>query len=235
MKIDQKLVIPSHIAIIMDGNGRWAEKHGKKRTFGHEKGAKIAEKVIEWSVQLGVKYLTLYSFSTENWKRPKQEVDFLFDLFIKYLYAKVKKIVSNDVKIRFNGRIDLLPEKLITACENIEEQSKNNSKLEVILAINYGGRKEILDAIQKIINNGNKEITEELFKKYLYLPDVPDPDLIIRTSGEKRLSNFLIWQSAYSEYYFTKVLWPDFSENDYLKAIKDYSIRKRKYGAIEEK
>lgn len=226
------LKIPSHVGIIMDGNGRWAKLQNKKRTFGHEKGAEVAEKIIQYSADIGVRYLTLYSFSTENWKRPKDEVNFLFKLFIKYLETRLRKIISKGVRMRFSGNIEELPKDVQNSCKKIQEISKNNKKLDLIMALNYGGRQEIITAINKALKSGKSEITENDISSNLYLPDVPDPDLIIRTSGEIRLSNFLLWQSAYSELYFTKKLWPDFTENDYLEAIKEYTKRDRRFGGI---
>ncbi|BBE30649.1 isoprenyl transferase [Tepiditoga spiralis] len=226
------LKIPSHIGIIMDGNGRWAKMQNKKRIFGHEKGAEVAEKIIQYSTDIGVRYLTLYSFSTENWKRPKDEVNFLFKLFIKYLETRLRKIISKGVKMRFSGNLSELPQDVQKSCKKIQEISKDNKKLDLIMALNYGGRQEIINAANNAIKNGKSEITEDDISLNLYLPDVPDPDLIIRTSGEIRLSNFLLWQSAYSELYFTKKLWPDFTENDYLEAIKEYTKRDRRFGGI---
>ena len=223
---------PKHVAIIMDGNGRWAKKQGKKRMFGHEKGAEAAENIIEYASNSGVRYLTLYTFSTENWKRPEEEVNFLFKLFIKYLESRMKKIISKGVRMRFSGRIDKMPEDIQIACKRIEEKSKNNNKLDLIMALNYGARQEITDAVNKLIYEEKKEITKEDIKNNLYLPDVPDVDLLIRTSGEKRISNFLLWQIAYSELYFTDVLWPDFDEKEFDKALYDYARRERRFGGL---
>jgi undecaprenyl diphosphate synthase len=230
--IIEDLKIPSHIGIIMDGNGRWAQKKGKKRNFGHEVGAQVAENVIEWSADLGVRYLTLYSFSTENWKRPESEVNFLFKLFVKYLETRMLKIISKGVRMRFSGRIDKLPLEVQNACSRIENKSLNNDKIDLIMALNYGGRQEIVDSVNKLISQGKSFITEEDILSNLYLNDVPDPDFIIRTSGEERLSNFLLWQSAYSEFYFTDVLWPDFDYEEYIKALKVYNKRVRRFGGI---
>ncbi|HOB15686.1 MAG TPA: polyprenyl diphosphate synthase [Defluviitoga sp.] len=224
--------LPRHVGIIMDGNGRWALKNDRERTYGHEQGAIVAEKVIEWSKDFNIKYITLYAFSEENWKRPKEEVDFLFELFIRYFQVNFKKIIDSGVKIRFIGRIQNLPEEVYETCLEIQEMSKEKEDLNVILALNYSGRQEIVDAVNKILKNTKDEITVNDIQKNLYLPDVPYPDLIIRTAGEQRLSNFLLWQSAYSELYFTEVLWPDFSREDYLNALLDYSKRERKFGGV---
>jgi undecaprenyl diphosphate synthase len=232
--MNDELNIPNHIAIIMDGNGRWAETKNKPRNFGHEKGAKVAEKVIEWSATMGVKYLTLYSFSTENWKRPKSEVNFLFKLFVKYLESRMERLLKQGLRMRFTGDILNLPDDVQKACYNIEKKSENNSGMQTILALNYGGRQEIVDSVNKLIAAGTTKITQEDIFQNLYLNDVPDPDFILRTSGEYRLSNFLLWQSAYSELYFTDVLWPNFSKIEFLKALKDYSKRKRRFGGLEK-
>lgn len=230
--MSDKLKIPIHIGIIMDGNGRWAKLRGLKRTKGHEEGAKVAENVIEWASDMGIRYLTLYSFSTENWKRPKEEVNFLFSLMVRYLESRLNKIIRENVRVRFTGKIDELPENVYNVCKRIEEKSKNNTKIDVILAVNYGGRREIVDAVNKLISQNVNKITIEDISNNLYLPDVPDPELIIRTSGEIRLSNFLLWQSAYSELYFTKTLWPDFNKEELEKAIIDYTKRDRRFGSI---
>ncbi len=214
--------VPTHVGIIMDGNGRWATKSGHDRNYGHQKGAETALnyghqkgaetalKVIEWSKEFGINYLTLYTFSEENWKRPQNEIEFLFDLFIRYFEDNLKRIIENGVNVRFLGRINKLPESLIKTCKEIEDISKNNKDFNLIFALNYSGRQEILDAVNKILKEKKITITKEDIDNNLYLPDVPYPDLIIRTAGEQRLSNFLLWQSAYSELYFTETLWPDF-------------------------
>ncbi len=224
--------IPNHVAIIMDGNGRWAKSKGLPRVEGHRKGAEVVENVVRWSAEFGIKYLTLYTFSTENWKRPKEEVEYLFSLLIEKLEAKVPELIKENVRLRFMGRLEDLPEKLKNKCREAEEMTISNDGLNLIIALNYGGRAEIVDAVRKILKEGVDEVNEESFRKYLYLPDVPDPDLIIRTSGELRLSNFLLWQSAYSEFYFTEKLWPDFTKDDFIKALEDYSKRERRFGGV---
>jgi len=227
-------VIPIHIGVIMDGNGRWAEKRNLPRIFGHKEGIEAVRRTVKAAVKYNIKYLTLYSFSTENWKRPKEEVEFLFYLMEENLKNEGEELNKNNIKVRFLGRKWELPVNLIKIMDYVENLTKENTGLNLIFAINYGGRVEIVDAVKKIIKLGYKEeeIDETLIKKFLYLPDVPEPDLIIRTSGEKRISNFLLWQSAYSEFYFTSVLWPDFDENEFLKALVDYQKRKRKFGGI---
>lgn len=222
----------THLAVIMDGNGRWAEKKGLPRIEGHRRGAQKAEEIIEWCAELGVKYVTLYTFSTENWKRPKDEVDFLFSLLVEMLNKKFSRMMEQRVRIRFCGLVERLPEQILTVCKEFEQKTKDNQKIQAILALNYGGRREIVDAINKAIQNGVREFDEIILREYLYLPDVPDPDLVIRTSGELRISNFLLWQIAYSELYFTEVLWPDFSKEDLLKAVKDFEKRHRRFGGL---
>ncbi|HOK56126.1 MAG TPA: isoprenyl transferase [bacterium] len=230
-------IIPVHIGIIMDGNGRWAEKRNLPRIFGHKKGIEAVRRTVKVASKYKVKYLTLYSFSTENWKRPKEEIEFLFSLMERNLRKEGENLHKNNVRVRFSGRRWELPENLIEIMDYVEKLTEKNTGLNLIFAINYGGRGEIVDSLKKIIKNRHKieEIDENLINKYLYLPDIPDPDLIIRTSGEKRISNFLLWQSAYSEFYFTTVLWPDFDEKEFLKALYDYQRRKRKFGGIIDK
>jgi undecaprenyl diphosphate synthase len=228
-------IIPVHIGIIMDGNGRWAEKRNLPRIAGHKEGIEAVRRTVKAASKYKIKYLTLYSFSTENWRRPKDEVEFLFSLMEKNLRKEGENLNKNNVKVRFSGRRWELPENLCEIMDYVEKLTEKNTGLNLIFAINYGGRSEIIDSIKKIVEKRHKieEIDENLISKYLYLPDVPDPDLIIRTSGEKRISNFLLWQSAYSEFYFTPVLWPDFDENEFLKALYDYQRRKRKFGGIK--
>ncbi|AJG41279.1 UDP diphosphate synthase [Thermotoga sp. RQ7] len=228
--------IPQHVAIIMDGNGRWAKKRGLPRIKGHERGAHVLHNTVKWSLELGIKYLTAYSFSTENWKRPKEEVEFLMDLFVQMIDREMDLLRREKVRVRILGRKEGLPESVLRKWNEVEEKTASFDRMTLVIAFNYGGRREILDAIEKILRDVEKEkkivLNEETFKNYLYLPDVPDPDLIIRTSGELRLSNFLIWQSAYSELYFTRKLWPDFTKRDFLRAIESYSRRERRFGGL---
>jgi len=233
-KMENLKIIPQHIGIIMDGNGRWAEMRNLPRIAGHKEGIEAVRRTVKAADKYKIKYLTLYSFSTENWKRPKEEIEFLFYLMEENLKKEGEELNKNNVKVRFSGRKWELPENLIKIMDYVENLTNENTGLNLIFAINYGGRIEIVDAVKKIVKNCYKEeeIDENLIKKFLYLPDVPDPDLIIRTSGEKRISNFLLWESAYSEFYFTEVLWPDFDENEFLKALIDYQNRKRKFGGI---
>ncbi len=223
--------VPEHVAIIMDGNGRWAQERGKRRGEGHIAGAKTLGKVLKWCKVRDIKYLTVYAFSTENWKRPKAEVEGLMKLFAKTLKSKTNEFIKNEVRFRMVGRRGDLPSKVLTEIERLEAVTKEFER-EFIVAISYGGRAEIVDAVNSAIAKGEK-VTEETFRKYLYAPDVPDPDLIIRTSGELRTSNFLLWESAYSEYYFTEVLWPDFSEEELDKALKAYASRHRRQGGVK--
>lgn len=225
-------ILPTHIGIIMDGNGRWAQKRNLPRYYGHKRGIESVRRVVKAAKKYGIKYLTLYSFSTENWKRPKEEVEFLFKLMEERLKKEGEKLNKQNVRVRFIGNREQLPKKLQKIMEDVEELTKNNDGLNLTFAINYGGREEILQAIKKLKKENLKDLNEENFKKYLYTKDLPDPDIIVRTAGEKRLSNFLLWQSSYSEFYFTKTLWPDFSEEDFLKVLADYQRRKRKFGGL---
>ena len=224
----------------MDGNGRWAKQRSLPRTAGHRAGAKVVEKLLECCLNAGVRYVTLFCFSTENWNRPKDEVDTLFSMLNEYLSKEIQPVTNKGVKVSFAGRTDLLPEKtreMMAKVENVVP-SPENQKLHLILAISYGGREEIVDAaraLAKRVQNGDirpDEIDEKAFSSALYLPDVPDPDLVIRTSGEKRISNFLLWQSAYSEYVFTNTLWPDFCERDFQAALDEYAARHRRFGKV---
>jgi len=227
--------LPGHVAIIMDGNGRWAEKRGLERIEGHRRAAEGADAASHWCADLGIKYVTLYAFSTENWKRPEREVDFLFELMLMYIASQLQNMLDESVRMRFIGRINDLPEKLRGFTKLIEARTAGGKKLTVIVALNYGGRAEIVDSINRFIESQKtdekRRITEEDITGNLYLPEVPDPDLIIRTSGEERLSNFLMWQSIYSEFYFTKTLWPDFTKEEFLEIMEEYSKRKRRFGA----
>jgi len=234
-KMENLKIVPQHIGIIMDGNGRWAEMRNLPRIAGHKEGIEAVRRTVKAANKYKIKYLTLYSFSTENWKRPEEEVKFLFYLMEENLKKEGEELNRNNVKVRFSGRKWELPENLVKIMDYVENLTKENTGLNLIFAINYGGRAEIIDVIKKIIKNKYKDedIDENLIKKFLYLPDVPDPDLIIRTSGEKRMSNFLLWESAYSEFYFTEVLWPDFDENEFFKALIDYQNRKRKFGGVK--
>jgi undecaprenyl diphosphate synthase len=234
----KKTEIPVHIAIIMDGNGRWAKKRNLPRIFGHREGAKSVREITTACAELGVKYLTLYAFSTENWKRPENEIKFLFNLLDDYLVKERKTLIKNNIKFRVIGDIKKLPSNIIKKIVYNERITKNNTGLNLILALNYGTRSEIINAVNKIANDvksgkiKKNKITEELFNNYLYTKGIPDPDLLIRTSGEMRVSNFLLWQIAYSEIYVTKTLWPDFRKKELLKAINEFNKRERRFGGL---
>ena len=229
--------IPKHIAIIMDGNGRWAKEKGKLRVEGHKKGAENIEKIIDYSIKLGVKYLTVYAFSTENWKRPEVEVKALMKLFAKYLEDKKEELKKQGVKLLVTGTEENIPNKLLKKIRDTEEYLSDCNQITFNIAFNYGGRKEIVDGINKIIkeNRENKEINEEEFKKYMYRPEIPDPELVIRTRGEFSVSNFLLCEIAYSEFYVTNVYWPDFDEREYDLAIDSYNKRDRRFGGVNVK
>ncbi|MBC2851988.1 isoprenyl transferase [Cetobacterium sp. 8H] len=226
------LGIPNHIAIIMDGNGRWAKSKGMPRTYGHKAGADTLRKILTYCGELGVKYLTVYAFSTENWKRAKEEVDALMFLFKTYLKNEKKTLMKNNVRFIVSGRKDGVSKDLLKEIQNLEEETKNNTGITLNIAFNYGSRAEIVDAINKIIENNEKNITEEIVEKYLY-NHLPDPELLIRTSGEMRISNFLLWQIAYSEIYVTETHWPDFDKDELMKAIESYKKRDRRFGGVK--
>jgi len=230
-KIDN---LPFHIAIIMDGNGRWASQKGLPRSQGHEAGTQNLRRVIKCFADHKIKYLTIYAFSTENWSRPELEVNMLFDLLAQSIVEETPKLHSDGVRIKHIGRLDTLPKQLGQSILKSIELTKANKNMILTVAFNYGGRTEIIDATKKIIaENINPDlINEETFSTYLYDSELPDPDLIVRTAGEMRISNFLIWQSAYSEFYYTSVLWPDFDEIEIKKALSSYSNRHRRYGTI---
>lgn len=228
--------IPKHVAVIMDGNGRWALRRGLPKIAGHQAGAKAAEEVMAAAGELGVKILTLYTFSTENWKRPKEEVNALFKLLEDYLDKEGDRLNKNNIKLQVIGRIHELPDSLQAKIAKQIEKTKNNTGLVLNLALNYGGRPEIIDvvrAIAKDVKSGridSADLDEKLFSNYLYTKDLPDPDLLIRTSGEYRLSNFLLWQLSYAEIYVVDTLWPDFKKADFKKAVSEYQKRERRFG-----
>lgn len=230
--------LPSHIGIIMDGNGRWAKKRGMPRSFGHSAGAKTFDNIIDFAGNFGIKVVTVYAFSTENWNRPKEEVEALMNLLDDYLENGLKKLAGKDTRVKIIGDIPSLPEKIRKGIENIEEQTKDGKSMLVQIALNYGGRLEIVSAAKKaaeMVKAGEietKDINEELLSSLMYNPRAGDPDLIIRPSGEYRLSNFLLWGSAYSEFWFSDILWPDFTGEDLLLAIYDYQKRQRRFGGV---
>lgn len=224
--------IPSHVAIIMDGNGRWATKRGLPRNFGHREGVKAIERTIYACLKYGIKYCTFFAFSTENWKRSKEEIDGIFNLLREYIDKDDNIFTKNNVKVTSIGVLDPFPEDLKKSLINIKEKTINFDRLNVCFALNYGGRDDITRAINKIIEQDVKRVTEKDILNMLDTGSMPEPDLIIRTSGEMRISNFLLYQMAYSELYFPKVLWPDFNEKHFIKALKNYQKRNRRYGGI---
>jgi len=216
----------------MDGNGRWAKKRNLPRAYGHRAGVRAVRRIIEACLDLGIKYLTLYTFSTENWSRPRKEIDSLMRLFSKTIKKEVKNLKEKKVRVHFIGRTDSLPEDVKNHIKWVQDETRGYKRLHLIIAMNYSGRSEIIDGVNKAIEAG-KKVDEESFKDFLYLPDLPDPDLLIRTSNEYRISNFLLYQIAYSELYITPTLWPDFNKKELLKAIKEFSTRERRFGGIE--
>lgn len=229
------IVIPKHVGIIMDGNGRWAKMRGKKRSFGHLEGSKTLENIVLYAIKCGVQILSVYAFSTDNFKRSKEEVDYLMDLFITMFNNKMKKIKDNDIKVIFSGRREPLRENVLASMDKIVEETKNNKRGILNICLNYGGQEEIVDATKKIVelvNNGElniDDIDKDSFYKYLY-NNLPPLDLLIRTSGEYRLSNFMPYQSTYSEFYFTNTLFPDFNNQEFDKAVESYNKRDRRFG-----
>ena len=241
-KIEEKKLekIPTHVAIIMDGNGRWAKKRNMPRVKGHYEGMQTVKKITKYASKLGIQYLTLYAFSTENWARPKEEVSYLMDLPEKMFTSFMPELMENNVKVEVIGVVEKLPENTRKAVEDAIEQTKNNTGLKLVFALNYGSKDEIVTAVKRIAqgaaNNEYKveEIDEQLISDNLFTKDTPDPDLLIRTSGEQRISNFLLWQIAYSEFIFTKVAWPDFVEEEFYKALLEYQSRDRRFGGLNE-
>ncbi len=232
--------IPKHVAIIMDGNGRWAKNRGKARIVGHQEGANSVKRAMEVCGDLGIKYLTVYAFSTENWNRPKAEINGLMQLLVKYIEKELNEIIKIGVKISVIGEIDKFPENVRNKLKQVVEKTKNNDKLNVVVALSYSGRWDILNAVKGIIKDAKdgklnaEEFTTSNFENYLSTANIPDPELLIRTSGEYRISNFLLYQSAYTELYFTKTLWPDFSKETFYEAIIDYQKRERRFGKTSE-
>ena len=232
--------IPKHVAIIMDGNGRWAKQKGELRIFGHTSGVDSVREALTAAGEIGVEYLTLYAFSTENWNRPKEEIAALMDLLVQSIYNEVDELNQKGVRLKTIGDVEILPESCRKALKKAIESTKNNRRITLILALSYSSRWEISSAVKKMAHevlNGNLTpdlINEQLISSYLSTADYPDPELLIRTSGENRVSNFLMWQLAYTELYFTKILWPDFKKEHFYKAIKDYQERERRFGKTSE-
>ena len=230
--------LPAHVAIIMDGNGRWAKKRLLNRINGHEKGSDTVRNVVRTCREIGISYLTLYAFSTENWQRPKTEVEALMTLLKNFLHSEQKEMAENDIRLRVIGQVDRLPEKVQEALHQTMSATKDNTAMTLILALSYGGRAEIIRMVQKVakrIKDGEIDpnaITAELIADHLYTRNIPDPDLLIRTSGEMRISNFLLWQIAYTEIFVTPTLWPDFGRGELLEILKEYQGRERRYGQV---
>ena len=238
MKKEDFTHLPNHVAIIMDGNGRWAKKIGKKRAFGHENGTKSVRDCIDQSLRLGIKNLTLYVFSTENWNRPKFEVNALMNLLVYSLENERVNLIENGIKLNVIGELETLKDKAKTKLKSIISETKSNKKLNLNLAISYGSKQEIVNVIREISNKvknniiSSKNIDENIINEHLYTRNLPNVDLLIRTGGEKRVSNFLLWQIAYAEMYFTDLLWPDFKKEDFIDALDDYQKRDRRFGKI---
>ncbi|WP_353076744.1 isoprenyl transferase [Flavobacterium sp.] len=232
--------LPKHLAIIMDGNGRWAKKQGMLRVFGHEKGTKSVKQTVENCAKLGIEFLTLYAFSTENWNRPKIEVDTLMKLLVSALKKELKTLQNNNIKLNAIGNLDYLPSGVRKELVEVIEKTQENSRMTLTLALSYGARDEIINAVkiisEKVKNNiiSVDAIEESIINQHLYTQNMPDVDLVIRTSGEHRISNFLLWQIAYAEFYFTDVLWPDFNEEELHKALLSYQKRERRFGKTSE-
>jgi undecaprenyl diphosphate synthase len=232
--------LPNHVAVIMDGNGRWAQSQGKARVFGHKNGVNSVRETLKAASELGIKALTLYAFSTENWNRPKTEVDTLMKLLSSALKKELKTFQKNNIKLNAIGNLSTLPQKAFQDLSEVIEKTKNNNQFTLTLALSYGSREEIVKAVQniskKVVNNELmiEEIDENIINNHLYTFSLPEVDLLIRTSGEKRISNFLLWQIAYSEFYFTETLWPDFKKDDFYRAIIEYQKRERRFGKTSE-
>jgi undecaprenyl diphosphate synthase len=232
--------IPNHVAIIMDGNGRWAKKHGQERLFGHLNGVDSVRDILKTATEIGVKYLTLYAFSTENWSRPKEEVDGLMDLLVDSLMNEIDEMDANGVRIQTIGNIDGLPQRCASSLKEAILRTANNHKVNLVLALNYSAKWEIREAIKKIsgaVKCGEiteNDISDELISDHLSTNKIPDPELMIRTSGEHRISNFLLWQLAYAEFYFTDIHWPDFRRNEFIEAIVSFQGRERRFGMVSE-
>lgn len=230
--------IPKHVAIIMDGNGRWAQKKGELRIFGHTNGVDSVREALTAAVEIGVQYLTLYAFSTENWNRPQEEIAALMNLLVQSIYNEIDELNNKGVKLETIGDVEILPKSCQNALIDAKKKTRDNQKITLILALSYSSRREISHAIQKMtkeVVDGNlksEAINEDLISSYLSTANYPDPELLIRTSGENRVSNFLMWQLAYTELYFTKILWPDFKKKNFYKAIFDYQKRERRFGKI---
>ena len=238
MAEEKCLNIPGHVAIILDGNGRWAKKRGLPRNMGHVEGCKVVERTVEDAARLGIKYLTVYGFSTENWKRSAEEVGALMQLFRYYMKRLLKVAKKNNVRVIMIGERSRFDEDIIEGLKRLENETKDNTRMTFTIAVNYGSRDEITRAVRRMMEDcaagklSPQDVSEEMIGEYLDTRELPDPDLLIRTSGEERLSNYLLWQLAYTEFYFTDVLWPDFNKEELVKAIEQYNGRERRFGGV---
>lgn len=226
--------LPIHVAVIMDGNGRWAKKQGIKRVMGHQYAVKAVRETTEAAAELGIPFLTLYAFSTENWQRPQEEVNALMELLVSTLKKELNTLQKNNIRLQTIGFTEQLPAKCQQELRHVLDETQHNTHMTLILALNYGSRADILHAVQQIMQNPPKDLSEQSFSSFLSTASFPDPDLLIRTSGEYRISNFLLWEMAYTELYFTQTLWPDFRKHDFCLAIQDYQKRERRFGKISE-
>ncbi len=232
--------LPKHVAIIMDGNGRWAAKNGLQRISGHDSGVKSVQEIVEEALDLNIPYLTLYAFSTDNWNRPQHEIGVLMNLLVKYLKSEFNKLIKNNIRLNTIGNISALPKLVQDEVKRVSEKTKNNEKMVLTIALSYGAREEIEDVVKKIaleVKNNTisiENVDQSIINRHLYTRNLPDVDLLIRTSGEQRLSNFLLWQIAYAELYFTKIYWPDFGKKDLHEALLNYQNRERRFGKTSE-
>ena len=226
------MILPKHVAIIMDGNGRWGIQKKKSRNYGHSKGIEVVENIIEEAVSKKIKYLTLFTFSTENWKRPKSEIKFLISILKKYIQKELNNLIKKKIKLKIIGNLDKFPKSLKLKLKNAEKLTRSNNKIQIIIALNYGSKEEIINTVKKL-NNSSIRINEKNISENLYTKNIPDPEILIRTGNRNRLSNFLLWQLSYAEIYFVSKLWPDFTRKDFSKIINNFSKVKRNFGGIK--
>ena len=226
------MILPKHVAIIMDGNGRWGIQKKKSRNYGHSKGIEVVENIIEEAVSKKIKYLTLFTFSTENWKRPKSEIKFLISILKKYIQKELNNLIKKKIKLKIIGNLDKFPKSLKLKLKNAEKLTRSNNKIQIIIALNYGSKEEIVNTVKKL-NNSSIRINEKNISENLYTKNIPDPEILIRTGNRNRLSNFLLWQLSYTEIYFVSKLWPDFTRKDFSKIINNFSKVKRNFGGIK--
>ncbi len=226
------MILPKHVAIIMDGNGRWGIQKKKSRNYGHSKGIEVVENIIEEAVSKKIKYLTLFTFSTENWKRPKSEIKFLISILEKYIQKELNNLIKKKIKLKIIGNLDKFPKSLKLKLKNAEKLTRSNNKIQIIIALNYGSKEEIINTVKKL-NNSSIRINEKNISENLYTKNIPDPEILIRTGNRNRLSNFLLWQLSYTEIYFVSKLWPDFTRKDFSKIINNFSKVKRNFGGVK--